>query len=832
MPPLRFAVVLLAAAALLSACVGGGGGGNRARSQTTQPPMAQPPPPACIRTVLGCLTPQKLEEERTIIEDKHNKKDDFTNQWGLGRIRADRAWARIELKYGIDTAPGSGQTVGAIDTGIDTGHPVFAGKTATEEFLSGATDETGDEPAHGTAVAGVIVGRPSDTHTAEVNAARGVAWGADIAMFAIPLGSSEHDYTPVSLSDLAGADDHFKAIFDRALSWSNGGRTLDFVNSSFGYNGIVDQYSTQGLRTNFGDTIAALAHTGLADKTVFVFSGGNAHGRRCNRTDFAGHLDLCESYVEDGETKYRVNAKSVGILAGLPVRIPELRGHVIAVVAIGRDGSIADFSNRCGIAALWCLAAPGVEIRTAYFGPHPDTNEAGARGAYSPDGTSVAAPMVTGALAVMNHYFRDQMSNTELVERLLDTANDSGIYADSTIYGHGLLDLDAATTPVGNTMFVLGNSVNSPGSPVTQTRFSLGNAFGDGLATAFAGQEVAAFDALGAPFWYDLGGFARTAPRAPAMARLDAFMSPEPRQPRVRRPDGFAGLDRAGNAAAGRTATGTTPALLGGFAPAERIANRRGLRFGFLSSPAPGLGGGHLSLAGKAPAFHADGPAGFGLTAFSTEGIRGRAPVSGALLSWRLSPNGPGKRFGSPAGQALKLTAGWIAERATLLGSRSAGAFGRLSAGSAFIGFDGSARIGAWRLDASAEFGMAHAAPEGGMLTGVSPLVTSAVAIRAERRLGRDASLRLSASQPLRVEAGRARLSVPVGRTEDRRVLRRSLTADLAPTGRQIELGARWQRRLATGGDLRLGATWTLHPGHDAASPADLTVLAAWRQGF
>ena len=190
------------------------------------------------------------------------------------------------------------------------------------------------------------------------------------------------------------------------------------------------------------------------------------------------------------------------------------------------------------------------------------------------------------------------------------------------------------------------------------------------------------------------------------------------------------------------------------------------------------------------------------------------------MLSWR-SPERP-----------VGLRAGLIGERESLLGSRAAGAFGRLSAGSAFVGFEGGTRVGAWRLDASAEIGMAHAAAGGGLITGVSPLFSSAFAIRAQRPLaGRD-TLHLSVSQPLRLETGRARLSVPVGRTKDGRVLRQPLTADLAPTGRQIEIAAQWHRPLPAAGAVRLGATWTIHPGHDAAAPSDLTLLAGWRHKF
>ena len=396
---------------------------------------------------------------------------------------------------------------------------------------------------------------------------------------------------------------------------------------------------------------------------------------------------------------------------------------------------------------------------------------------------------------------------------------------DSAIYGQGLLDLDAATTPVGTSSLALGNTVGGPGSPVVQTRLTLGNALGNGLTTALAGQEVAAFDSLGAPFWYKLGGFARAAPGPSGMARLNAFMA---------WPEGD------GNAAT----AGIGQAPVSGFMPGNRGVGATGLRLGYLGGPSGGMGGGHLALAGRALALSTAGsagerteerageraggragerpwgPGGLGFTVFSTEGQRGPAPVSGAVLSWR-SPERP-----------VGLRAGLIGERESLLGSRAAGAFGRLSAGSAFVGFEGGTRVGAWRLDASAEIGMAHAAAGGGLITGVSPLFSSAFAIRAQRPLAGGDTLHLSVSQPLRLETGRARLSVPVGRTKDGRVLRQPLTADLAPTGRQIEIAAQWHRPLPAAGAVRLGATWTIHPGHDAAAPSDLTLLAGWRHKF
>ena len=712
-------------------------------------------------------------------------------------IRADRAYAQLDLEHGAGTEPGSGQTVGLIDIGIDTGHDVFAGKTVSEHFFSGATDETGDRTSHGTAVASVIVGRPSDAFTASVTAGRGAARGADVAMFAIRAGSSSGNYVPISLAGLNGGDNQWASRLNHVINWSSGGRSIDFVNMSVGYNGIIDQYSAQDLRDNFGDTIAALAQMGASEKTVFVWAAGNAHGDPCDPADFPTNPDIC---VEVSGNR-QVDARSAEILAGLPARIPELRGHSIAVVAVAPDSDddgdyeIASFSNRCGIAADWCLAAPGVRVRAAYFGPDPNDSSPGARGAYNANGTSFAAPMVTGGLVVMKHYFRDQLSNTALVARLLATANKQGIYTDRAILGQSLMDLGAATTPVGVTSVALGDRVDGrPGDNLAGTRFALGDPLGDGLTQSLAGLEIVAFDSMGAPFWFHLDDFAGAAPGPPAAARLRArlrsLMAPLRAfgESGVLQP-GFSSLT-ANNPAAG-------PALLS---------------LGVFEAPSLGTDGGHLSLAGQALVLGTGDRDGLSIVAFSTEGIGGRAPATGAALSWR------------PSKAPVTLRSGMVAERETMLGSTAAGAFGRISANSAFAGIKGHARIGSWRLGAGAELGTVRSAVRGGILAGVSPLTTSAFTLRAEKKLADEDSLLFSISQSLRVEAGRARLSVPVGRTKDGQVLRSSVSADLEPTGRQIDLTAQWRRSLGTAASC----VWAA-PGHrnPATTPPPTPVSAS-----
>ena len=224
--------------------------------------------------------------------------------WGLGSINADVAYDNIELLKGQAAEPGAGVTIGFIDSGIDQDHPAFAGKTVTEEHLEGTPDETGTSRfSHGTAVASVAAGR------------YGVAWGADIAMFAITLGRGGGNYVPISLGRLAGRNDDWAKRVSDVLAWRDGSRAVDILNVSIAVNGIIDSYSEQQLRANFGDAIAAMAQTGTTEKTIFVWGAGNAHNDPCDPAD----LSQC--------VNGKVNAVSVEVLAGLAARIAELRGH-------------------------------------------------------------------------------------------------------------------------------------------------------------------------------------------------------------------------------------------------------------------------------------------------------------------------------------------------------------------------------------------------------------------------------------------------------------------------------------------------------------------------
>ena len=735
---------------LLSACGGGGGGSGGSKSGGGAPP----PAPAsradpCFRTFDGdCLSRDQLATRTHDLTDDFKRRREQTVRsrrwenpqvflWPLEKINRDKAQAHLSLVRGRGEAdaPGRGVTIGFIDSGIHRGHEAFERTRAvTEQFFLGAVDESSSKFSHGTAVASVAAGK------------YGVAYGADLKMFAIPLKSRDPDepYTPITGNQLSTDDFEF-AEFSRTVL----GQDIDILNLSISFSGGIENYSEQDLRNNYSRVIEALAQAGKPDKTILVWAAGN-----------------------DGkETDDGARPSSPAILAGMVTRIEELRGHSVAVVSIGPDGGISDFSNRCGIARDFCIAAPGEDMGVASSIPFPRTrsNTGWIRG----QGTSFAAPMVSGSLAVMKQLFRGQLSNEQLVSRLFTTARNDGIYANAAIYGHGLLDLGAATNPWGTPGFMgTGQSTSTgTGSPVTASSLTAGPALGDSLSQALESREVVAFDSLGAPFWFDAGGFTLEAAGVTVAARLQDALHPIQRQavPETWR---FARQDHA---------------------PADPY--------------------GHLALARGASRLDVAGPQGISASLF-------QAPerLQALALSWN-----------PPATPALSFRAGHVQEQDTLIGSHANGAFGQLSANTTFLGAQLTATAGPWTLSAAGEIGaVAPSVDSSRLMDHISPLTTSAFRLQASKTFNSGHALRLSLAQPLRVEQGAAAFSIPTGRTTEGVVTGASFSSPLAPSGRQLDLTAILETPLA-GGDLSVGVTRSVQPRHQQTAAPEWVFFTGYR---
>ena len=262
---------------------------------------------------------------------------------------------------------------------------------------------------------------------------------------------------------------------------------VDIVNQSYGIGSDSDyelfrQHRREGrtfewIRNNLPTFWRAITQQDVAekDKTLYVTAAGN-----------------------DGRTAPAPGAAAAKF-------ITELRGLHFAAAGLESDGGrgvIAGDSNRCGpLPSNWnpvqhgrhsCLAAPGWSVNAA---------EPGSNTPIRVNGTSFAAPMISGGLALMMEAFRGQLHPREIGLRMVNTANNRGIYADSTIYGAGVMDLDAATTPIG----VLTTGTGRRKASVDATLATVPSSWGD-VAGRLRGAEFAAFDEWNAPFWSPLAG--------------------------------------------------------------------------------------------------------------------------------------------------------------------------------------------------------------------------------------------------------------------------------------------------------------------------------------
>lgn len=139
--------------------------------------------------------------------------------------------------------------------------------------------------------------------------------------------------------------------------------------------------------------------------------------------------------------------KQSSAISALPVIMPELKGHFVNVVAWDSDtGALADYSNACGKTKDWCITAPGTNISTG-------------EATLAVSGTSFATPIVSAAIAVIREAF-PYMKSSEITNLLFTTARDLGEAGVDEIYGHGMLDLERATRPVGVELVSVSETMN------------------------------------------------------------------------------------------------------------------------------------------------------------------------------------------------------------------------------------------------------------------------------------------------------------------------------------------------------------------------------------
>ena len=782
----RSVALILLSTLLVSACGSSGGTRQPPPPPAVAPPEPDRPDPLSFPDDPG-LTPAQEGERNSFAESA-----EFQTQWSLSEIGADYAYARGYT--------GQGVTVGIIDTGIDPTHEAIAGKLHTNSGVASNSCPNGtcsfsairDTASHGTAVGGVIAAARLG------NRMHGVAYEAELLAIGIQLGAGTPEYRPVSLSNpgsFRSLDEQGQGVYRRI------GSATRIVNHSFGYEGVVTDYTAAEYRAAFGRTVDSLVQAGTpdAEKIILVWAAGNSYGKRDARGNPA-------------------DASSPNLTAATPHYFPELRSHFISVVATDRDGVIAEYSNRCGVAADYCIAAPGSGIHgpAARSGNHYLTAS----------GTSLATPQVAGALALMEEAFRGQLGSTEMVSRLFAAADKTGIYADQDIYGQGLLDIEKATRPIGAMSASLSHALDGPSLALGRSAMAAGPAWGDALRNEFAGRELAAFDSMNAPFFIP----------------MESLNAPWPLDDAYRADRQFARFfDRASQAES------ETAAVVGGWTLSSAVGLAAALSPDGSSQQAIGR------IAAIQNAWVALGTHGLGVArdlspAGGLSRLRGGFFVqdSGVTRGERLAA--PGRAQGAflnmDVGGAGLISAelGFLRESERLLGAGAAGAYGQLTGNTWFTRFVAEREVrDGMRLVAVAQGGYTSAETTHGLLRGARRVLSSAFAagIHWDGKASDDAErFWLMVSQPLRNESGALELDYPTGRTRSGEVVRETAWLGAEPSGRQLDvtLGVEAVLRPSAG----RGAAWriraeawrSLQPGHRAGARPENTLFLALSRSF
>ena len=667
---------------------------------------------------------------------------------------------------------------------------------------------------HGTAVSGYAVARRGAADVPpRLSDIHGVAYQAGLLFMAVDFFSGES--VPISTLDQETAD---------VVNFFNGASAV--VNISYNFISNSNQYTPDRIRSFFPQTIPAMLQASVdeADRTIYVVAAGNAYD------------DM------------PANSTSPETLGMLPYAEDTLQGQFLTVISVDTaTGIISDFSNRCGLARAWCIAAPGEGI-VGVLPQSYDADEDGFFANLQSSGTSFAAPHVTGAIAVLIDFFGGRIGNTEIVRRLLATADNSAPYADAALYGQGLLDLKAATEPMGTMMMLTGNSLAGPAVPAAATRLFNAAAFGDAWVQAFQSQRLSIFDQLDAPFPALFADFVSSPADGlifeaallrlgeddlPFNRLLDNGVSLSFSERDDKNQGAFLarGLLGAGNLSDQRSwfaSYGLHPAYAFSPSPSSSLSPTRKAEFmapwadfatdGMSIGAMMPLGGLMIAMSGFMSGFE-----GFNDELDDYSRDDNRIHNQGLLLSLSSSDVLP-FHFG--------VQFGLVNESNGLVGSSGIGA---LKLGDNmqtwFAGGTTGWRLGAWEAIASAYIGVTQ--PDevsGSLFIEMSSLVSTTMSVGMTRPnlFARGDRLSFLLTQPLRVESGAAQLRFAASRTRYRDVILDELKADLAPSGREIELEASYLYPISSSSRLALAASLIRERGHSKDAPLEARMIARW----
>ena len=300
---------------------------------------------------------------------------------------------------------GAGVRIGVVDSGVNRNHPALSPRVlANLVYINAQTNNLSvdDVIGHGTAVSQVMAGTPFGAWPG------GIAPGAQIVSARIIADETPDDDGSGQGNEVGGAIG-LKPIHQDLINLG-----VKVMNNSWGGLYWTNPAATGPIADEYRPFV-------IQNGGLVVFSTGNSA--------FADPSSMAALPSQPGPN------------GTFPAADLEVGWLAVAAVLADSPGTLSSFSNACGVAMNYCLAAPGNVTSTG-------TNDAPNAPTYwSWQGTSFSAPLVSGAAALVWQAF-PYFNNDMVRQTLLGTATDIGATGVDAVFGYGLLNVaDAVKGP-------------------------------------------------------------------------------------------------------------------------------------------------------------------------------------------------------------------------------------------------------------------------------------------------------------------------------------------------------------------------------------------------
>lgn len=829
------AIVGGGAAAIAGGSSGGGSSSGGGTTPTPTPdggatisckPGTTIHPDACDHTVFNTAEAQAQEGVLAM-------KADYAYAHGYdGRIfnryaSASGGHARGDL---IDASPDGHVIVAVVDSGVDLTHTELDSNILTD--LSVTCDDAGacvkgGSPVtgsyHGTWVAGVVAAERNETGTGM----QGVAPEAHI--IAVQAGTDSGIYLARAWAGINYAVD-------------NGAQV---INNSYGSTTSITSETAANMVTSLGNNGGAISgytafQNAVSKHAIIVFAAGNNGGAQPSS-------DAGIPYYFKGANPYNSITEAT-LYADYNTVNPtalDWSNNWVSVVSLDRTNNISSFSQRCGITKDWCLAAPG-EI----------TKSTKAGGGYSDpiQGTSFAAPNISGAIAIMLGAF-PQKNPEEALQILFDTATDLGVAGVDDVYGHGLVNLQKATDPTDGG-WVLSVSGSLAPASFYSSGFGLSAPFGNALAANNA--SLIFLDAYGKDYTIPLSTVSgNLTTHKTAFDKFTKFSSNDFTND-VNINDGMKLSFSSGSDEQGIDKTSNNPFYKFSF-QSELPVGQDNISLGFnyktnLANSVAKYNNPNMpenvmaSDAYKNPYLNLTGDS---IDSSTFEYEKGNSSLRMTSYTGKINDeynyrfdnkkkvNGVFDEYtysSKDKKASVSLNAGVLVEQNSLLGSETSGAFAIDSSNTYHTGI--SARYALTNdisLIGNYNFGVTKVSTSSdSIFTNFNALTSNSLAAGVEfANVSNEKDvLGFTASQPLRVSSGQAGLTLPVDVASNGSVIYQNKNINLTPTGREFDIESYYNVKFGYNSEFSLSGIMRFSPNNDALAGNDATVLGKYRLEF